>query len=253
MSTADKIKKYAPLAVISILSIVALIWGANVFRAKHAIQEARDLMQSGYAALAAEKLDPLRHRIVETKDGCSALIGAYYRARQTDRLQWAAEACMRAGKSGLEAFIALAGVQEFSGRNDEALNILGQAFQRFGPSTDLYYRIAVVQAREKNVDAAVRAFVNAASSAGNNYQILMEALQYCSRSAHWKEASQIANQLRTAPTADPEVKLIIARALRNGGDNAGASTAISEAISMLEQKPDQRKLLEARYTDVFKH
>jgi tetratricopeptide (TPR) repeat protein len=239
------------VALGAIVLCVGAAWGVCTLRTYRVLMKAEDSMTKGFGALAAERIDPVRHEVIRFERGCSVMLSAYFNSRRTERLEWAAQACLEAGKDVPEVYLALAAHRELTGRDAEALRILSQVAPRFDKIPDLYYRMSQILQRNRNVDGAVAAMIQAVERSPAQSQIVLEALEYFSGLQRWNEARQMADKLKSAPTDDPEVKLVIARALRKGGDVGSAQQLIDQAKTLLAQRPEQKARLERAYADML--
>jgi predicted Zn-dependent protease len=149
-----------------------------------------------------------------------------------------------------DVYIGLAASRELTGRDGEALQILSQVTKKFDKSPDAFYRMAQIYHRAKDEPQATEATYQAALRAGNP-QISMEALQFLSKQLRWADAMRIASLVKDTETEDPEVKLVIARALQNGGDKAGAQAVSNQARALLAKHPENKAKLEIAYGDIL--
>lgn len=234
---------------------LALAGGATYGFARYAYSRALTLAaeytDKGFGALAAETIDPYRRRAVKDSRGCQVALGAYFVARQADRLEWAAQSCLNAKIEIIETYLGLAAAREFKGQDREALQLLAQSAAQFEKLPDFHYRMAQILRRLNQHAEATQTYLRTLERSPENNQIAMEALTYLSLQENWSEAGKIAARLKSVPTEDPEVKLVIARALMRSGDTPSAQTVVAEAKAILGRKPASAGSLDSAYADVF--
>jgi hypothetical protein len=247
----ERVKKYGPYAAGAAVLIALGAWGASALETKLAISRTEKLLQKGFGALAAESIDHHRKSAVYYKNGCSVMVGAYFASRRLERLEWASEACLDGGKESPEVYLGLAAHRELTGRESEALRILTSVASKYDQIPDIYFRIAQILIRNKSNDAAAQYMLKATERAQGANQIVVEALQFFNSVQKWNEAKLMADRLKSAPTEDPELKLLIARALKNGGDSAGAQAVADQARGMIATKGEIKVAMERAYADVL--
>ncbi len=241
--------------LIGVVAVAAAGYGATQgvchFNSRRALTKAEDQLKKGFAALAADTLDKYRHMIVKRDRGCQVLLAAYYTTRNSEKLEWTAQACLEAGKETPDVFLGLAAVREMTGRDQDALRILNSALGKFESSPDLYYQMAQIFRRNRSHDMALRALGEASKRAPQNQQMVLEILEYTSSLGKWAEARKAADTLKSAKSDNPEIKLVMARAIEQGGDPSGAKVLVDEALGMLKGKDELKAQLERLYPDVF--
>jgi hypothetical protein len=231
--------------------IATAIWGVGATRAHLRLTEAEAQIKKGFTALAAETIDPVRNELTTSPRGCTALMGSYFGAHRADRLEWAAQACITAGVETTDTYIGLAAAKELVGRDGEALQLLQQVTQKFTKSPDPLYRIAQILRRNKKEAEAADVLLKATEIAPDNNQLAMETMEQLSTLQRWSDARHLADKIKAVETDNPEVKLLIARALLKGGDAGGAQTVVAQARTLLEKKPEMKGALERAYGDVL--
>lgn len=249
-------KKWHKVLILSLVLIFlggTAAWGICWFATKRAMARAEEQLKKGYGALAVETLDCYRRGLIRRDQGCKLLIEAYFQARRTERLEWASQACLEAGKEFPEAYLGLAAVREWVGRDREAVQILAQAVGKFDQVPDLYYRIGQIFLKNKNdVDAAI-ALSKAAERGPQNNQLQLEALEVLSRVQKWEEARKFATRLKDVKTESPEVILVIARALQKGGDPLSVEPLLKKAKELISKEPNPqvKAALKKGYSDLL--
>jgi tetratricopeptide (TPR) repeat protein len=243
--------RIAAVVVLGGVAAYGISWGVCAVRLRRDLTRAEAQLQRGFPAAAAETLDRHRAWLTDTDRGCRALIGSYYGARRAERLEWASEACLDGGRDLIEAHLGLAAARELTGRDPDALRLLSQVAPRFDQSPDLYYRMAQIYRRNKRDDAAVGAFLEASKRAPDNAQLSMDALEYFSSINRWAEATRMAEKLRSTPTDNPEIKLLIARALQRGGNRQASELVVAQARELMGKSPELKAALERAYADVL--
>jgi len=231
--------------------LIAGFWALQVALANRAVSRAENFLAKGFGSLAVEAVDCYRYKLIRNELGCKTLIGSYFLSRKTDRLEWAAQACLEKGINIPELYIGLAASREFTNRDQEALQVLLQATTQFPESPDLHYRIAQLLRRNKKDEAATSAYLEASKRAPQNNTLTAEALEYFSSINQWPQAKQMADLIRNVPTENPELKLLLGRAYLKTGDTAGAGALASEARSLLARNPSKTPQLERLYADVL--
>ncbi|MBI2712441.1 MAG: hypothetical protein HYX41_06255 [Bdellovibrio sp.] len=217
-----------------------------------AMGKARTALDGGFPAVAANDLEKNRSDVVRRKDGCRLLMDTYYASRKADLLEWAAQACLASGQESPEAYLALAVSSELRGGDADALRILDAGTKKFEKTPGLYLKIAQILARNKNFDDAGNFYNQAVDKAPDNQNIALEAMQFFSQIGKDDAAKTLAGKLKGAKTDNPEIKLLLARALKRGGDVDGAKALIAEANTMMASNAQLKGRLEKIYEDVFK-
>jgi tetratricopeptide (TPR) repeat protein len=245
-----KTRKYVKIAAV-VLGMAALAWGGTYLLTRRAASRAEELLRKGFGAVAADTVDCHRYRLTGSAANCKILIAAYFQSRRVERLEWASQACLEAGHEIPEDYIGLAATREWTGRAQEALQILSEGASKFDKIPDVYYTLAQFFQRNKQDDAAVNAFKQALARAPQDNALAIEALQFFANAKKWSDGKQIAEQLKTVQTDNPEVKVFLARFLIKNGNKAGAKELLDQANELVKAKPEVRKQLEDRYPDVY--
>lgn len=253
MSFSDFNRRWKPWAIAagSIAGIATTLWGVQATFVHLRLTEAEAQLKKNFAALASESLEPVRYELTSSVRGCQTLVAAYFGAHKADRLEWAAQACISAGIETSDMYVGLAAARELTGQDAEALKILTQVAQKFDKSPDPLYRIAQIYRRNKKDDEATAMLMKAAELAPTNNQLSMEALEALSAAKHWQEARKMADRIKAVESDSIEVKLVIARALLNGGDKEGAQTLVTQARALMEKKPEIKAAVEHAFQDVL--
>jgi tetratricopeptide (TPR) repeat protein len=240
------------LTATGVVAVVAVaIWGAEWGRARLRLREAEALLGKGFATLAAERLEGVRSTIASSERGCKALIAAYLGAHQPERLEWASQACITAGIETTDTYIGLAAAKEIIGQDNDALRILEGVAKKFDKSPDPLYRIAQIYRRNKKTAEAADVLAKAADLAKDQPQLSMEAMEAYSEAQRWDSARKFADRIKGVSTDNPEVKLMISRAMLKGGDREGARALALEARKLMDAKPQLKQALEQAYSDVL--
>jgi len=246
-------KKYLiAISGLAVAIIVLLGLGINAAIYKRAIKRAENLVAKGYSSVALEELSCYRKRMTKTERGCALYISAAFHARDVEKLQWASQKCIESGIDIPEATIGQAAAFEFTGREQEALQLLNNSLKKFEKVPGVHFRIATILRRQNNTESAVAAFLAASRLAPKNQDILVESLSYLISVSKWKEAREVADFLRTVETDNPALKLLIARALKQGGDPIGAHNLVEQAKQLLKDRPPETKAaIEKAFSDVI--
>jgi tetratricopeptide (TPR) repeat protein len=227
------------------------VWGVETLQEWRALKLADQQLQKGFGALAAETLTPYRKSLTKSEKGCQEMISAFFQARKTEVLEWASQACLEGGHEIPEAYIGIAAVREFTGRDQDALQVLNGVVGKFDKSPDIYYRMAQILRRLKRDNEAVVAYQKAVERAPQANQLVMDSLEYFSSLNRWSEARAMAEKIKDVQTDSPEVKLVIARALQRGGDKGAAESVVAAAKALLDKKPELKQAIEQNYNDVL--
>lgn len=247
-------KRFA-IGSFSLLVFIGLAIGSYVYtqnyKLQQAVQKAEEEGKRGFWALAYENLDKYRFKLVKNEKDCNLLLNIYANFRKAERLDWAAQACLESGVESYGMYLSLAIAQELYGRDQDALLLLGQMAKKFDKETETYRRMAVIFFRNKEDAKGGEASYQAALRT-ENAQIKLETVSTLLRLNRGIDAMTIALPLRDVQTDNPEVKLIIARALIAGRDSTGGVPQINEAKSLMTKLDAERvKQIEHDYADVF--
>ncbi len=236
-------------AALTIGATVQLTWIAG---SHWALVKAEGQLIKGYGALAAETMHPFREYIANDRRGCRAILAAYYQGRQADRLYWASQTCAASGVDIADVAIATAMVEELSGHDTQALEILNSAISRFEGTADIYYRMAQILRRIQRDPEALLALFRAAELDPSNNALSMETLQYFSSQNRWNEAKVMAKRLLSAQSDSPKTKLLIGRVFLRTGDRSTAQIMIDQARALLiKQSPEIQSMIEREYADLL--
>jgi predicted Zn-dependent protease len=227
-------------------------WIIQTYRIHHATAVAEGFLKQGFGTLAAEALDPFRYSLATNERGCALLTASYYRSHQTNRLEWAAETCLSAGIETPDTYIGYAAARESTNQDSDALQILNHGLEKFGKSSEIYYRLGLILRRTKRDAEAIQAFLKATELAPSNNSLSLEALTYFISQTRFKDARAMADRLKTVETENPEVKLVLARAYKLSGDKPGLGEMLGQAKVLLARKPELAPALEQLYADVFR-
>jgi tetratricopeptide (TPR) repeat protein len=225
--------------------------GTQFFQLKRTMEKTRSAISKGYGALALETIEPVKMKVLKKTDGCGLLIDTYATAKAPLQLEWASEACIELGKETPEAFLGLASSFEMRGQDGIALQALQLGIQKFERNADLYFHTAQLFKRNKNLAETTKYYVAAIERAPQNPNMVVEALQFFLETNQNQASHAIAKNLRSAEITNPEIKLLIARGLKRGGDEAGAKTLVQEALNLLNSDPNRKAALQEAYKDVM--
>ncbi len=225
--------------------------GVHFLYVKRTMETTRAALNQGFTMLAVERLEPVKKDIPKKAGGCELLVETYFAAKRVDLLQWAAEACMDAGKDNPTISIALATSYELRNQDGIAAQIMQGAIKKFEKSADVYFHSAQILKRNKNVEEASKFLSMAIDRAPQNQNMVLDALQYYLETKQNDLARTMATRLKATKIDNPEVKLVIARGLKKGGDSAGAKAQVQEALQIASSDPKLKAQLEAAYKDVI--
>ena len=250
---SDFDRRWRPWAIGAggIAAIATALWGVQATFVHLRLSEAEAQLKKNFAALASESLEPVRYELTSTLRGCQALVSAYYGSHRPERLEWAAQACITAGIETPDIYVGLAAARELAGQDADALKILDQISKKFEKSPDPLYRIAQIYRRNKKTSEAAEVLLKAAELAPSNNQLSMETLEMLSQEQRWSDARKIADRIKSVESDNPEVKLIIARALNHGGDTAGSQALVTQARALLDKRPELRSGIERGFPDLM--
>ncbi|MEO5968999.1 MAG: tetratricopeptide repeat protein [Bdellovibrionia bacterium] len=233
------------------LSLVVLATAGYTGMKYRAVTLAEKYESKGFGALAVDTLEPYRHGLTSTDRGCRTIINAYFLARKPELLEWSAQACINSGSELVEAYIGYASAYEMTGRDPEALRILGSVIDKFQKIPDVYYRIAQILQRNKKEEEAIKAYVKAASITPDDAVVSLEILQNLAALQSWKDAKPIADRLKPLKTTNPAIKLLLARTMIRNGDQAAAKEMTDQAKELITKTPELKPDLERLYADVL--
>lgn len=224
-----------------------LIYFGMRFRA---ITVADGYLQKGFGALAADTLHPYRETLTSSTKNCSMLIGAYYLSHSAEKLEWASQSCISHEIHTPDSYMGLAASLQFTGREEEALKFLTQVSPKFDKVGDLDFQIAEIYRKNRKEDLATKYYVSATEKSQQNASMNMKALEFLVANRKWDNARVIAERLKNEKTESPDVKLIIARAFKNAGDEASAKTAVLQAKDLMgKMASEERAIVERTFSD----
>ncbi len=247
-------KRFA-IGLTSLVLLIGLIIGCYFYtqnsRLKQALQKAEDEGKRGFWALAYENLEPFRFKLIKNEKDCNLILNVYANFRKAERLDWAAQACLESGVETYGMYLSLAIAQELYGRDQDALLLLDQMAKKYDKEAESYRQMAGIFLRNKD-EARTGEALYKASLRTENPQIKLDAVTTLLRLKRDNDALTIALTLRDVPTENPEVKLIIARALIAGRDSTGGLPQINEAKGLMMKLDAERVTqIERDYADVL--
>lgn len=236
--------------IISLLALPLGYFTLSAYRTGIAFTSAQEALKKGFHQVAFSYADPYRFDLATRERGCSLLVSIYYGVENPDRLEWTGQYCLFLGKNHPDLHLGIAAAKELRGQNSEALEILKKGIQLYPQNPDFFYRAGLIYKKENNLTRASEHTYQAARRAPQNHQLAMEALELLMATQSWRAAAEMADRIQSAPTDNPEVKLIIARAFLRYGDIQKAEQSTDEARKMMTD-PGQRSRLEQKYSDVL--
>lgn len=243
--------KLAGIFVVVLVGVVATLT-YSVTAQRRAVIRAQQEVKKGFGMLAAETVDPYREKLVKSEEGCKAAVMAYAAGRRVDRLEWAGEACIEHGIETMEVYEGLASAADLSGRDNDAIQVLSVAAQKFPKSAEPYFNMAKVYQKNKDENHAVAALLKTVELSGENHQLQLDTLQYLASVNRWTEAKQVADRLKLIDTDNPEVRLLLARTYLKAGDKVAAQEQVARGKELMGKRPaDQQSNLKKIYSDVF--
>jgi hypothetical protein len=239
------------LAGICVCTFAALHLKRNLSR-RRAVHQAEEEIKQNYWALAFENLDPFRHDLIKNDQDCSTLLNVYFNLKKVDRLEWATQACLEYGVHTYEVYLNVAAVHELQGHDQDALQTLAQMTQQADQRFEAFQRMAAIYTRNHDEAHASEALSKAASRV-DDPQMKLEAVQMALRQNRLEDIKTLAPAIRDVKTENPEVKLIVARALYKVNDITGAEDQVNQAKVLLDRVDvERKKKLEHDYIDVLK-
>lgn len=226
--------------------------GVQAIRVSMATSEAQESLARGFPAVAADRIESVRYLMLNKTLSCATMIDAYFRARAFGRLEWASQACLNAGHNIVEAFLGLSAVRAAESRDEDALSILRDAIQVFPKNPVIFVRIAELFRKNKNDNAAIQAYQAAMERAPDDAALGLNTLDYYRSLKKMDLVKPLAQRLKGIKTEQAEVKLVIARALKDTGDAAGADQLVREADAIASKNPQLKAALQKAYSDVWK-
>ncbi|MBL7716417.1 MAG: tetratricopeptide repeat protein [Bdellovibrionales bacterium] len=227
-------------------------YGIQTVRVSMATTDAQESLARGFPAVAADNVEGDRYLMLSKVNSCATMIDAYFRARAFGRLEWASQACLNAGHTIVEAFLGLSAVRAAEGRDEDALSILRDAIQTFPKNPVIFVRIAELFRKNKNDNAAIQAYQAAMERAPDDAALGLNTLEYFRALKKPELVKPLATRLKGVKSEQPEVKLVIARALKETGDTAGVDQMIREADALASKNPQLKAALQKAYSDVWK-
>jgi tetratricopeptide (TPR) repeat protein len=224
--------------------------GVQFYRTKITQSVIELALEKGYPAVAADEADKKRELLLETPEGCALMIDSFFRGRMLQKLDWASQACLARGHSIVEGYLGWAAVRTFENRENEALSILQEAAQKFEKSAAVYLRMAEIFRKNKNEDSAVQAYAMAIQRAPDDIALALNTLEYFRLIKRTELVKQLSLRLKDFKTTQPEVKMIIARALKESGEPSQASKLVEEAKEMTKENPDAFTRLAQNYPEL---
>lgn len=224
--------------------------GLNAVQLRSAKKVMKLALDKGYPAVAADTAENRRELLANDGEGCALMIDAFFRARIVTRLDWASQMCMANGLNIVETFLGLSAVRSFEGRDQEAINVLQEGLRIYPDSAPIYVRMAEIFRKNKNENLALQAFVTAVQKAPTDLALALNAYQYFQTLKKTELMKQLAQRMKTAETTQPEVKLVIARTLKETGDMEGSKQLASQGLALAAKNPQLVAALSKSYADV---
>lgn len=227
-------------------------WGVRTIQIRSALDDARTANEQGFPLVAADRLESLRHGMVQSAEGCAVLIDTYFRARQSSSLDWASQSCLFNKHETLEAFLGLATVRSWEGREDEALRILAITATRFQQSPVPHLRAAEIWQKNKKPERAVEAYQVALKLAPNDTTMSLNAMEYFRSVKRSDLVKPLAARLAHENFEQPEARVLVARSLKETGDAATAKQILTSVETALSKNPGVLEALKQQYSDAWK-
>jgi tetratricopeptide (TPR) repeat protein len=208
-------------------------------------------MAKNFPALAADQGECYRHRMVKSEEGCALLLAAYHDSRNLQRMEWAAQACMDAGRETPEVYLGLAAAEEAAGRDLAALQRLLEAEKKFPQKAEVYLRMATIFKRNKRVDEAAQSYHKVVELLPQNADMTLEAFRYFVSVEKWADAKKMVDRLQAVQGVPVELKFLMARALFKFGDQASARLMAEEGRKMLGRDSSALSAFKQTYPELF--
>ena len=252
-SSTEKLNFYLLLGIVAFLLLSAIVhYATPVYQARRALNQAENQLQKGLGSVAADTIDPFRHQYVAQERSCRILLKAYYQVKNADRLEWTAQSCLDAGVDIPEVYLGWAAARELFNHDNEAVQILTGAAQKFDRAPAVFYELAQIYRRNKQDEVAVEAYFRAMERDPGDQQLAVNVLAYCMDLKRYEDAKKIAEKVKTLSTDNFEVKLMIARAFIKGGEPKSAEPLVESARAILATKDDAtKKRVQQAYSDVL--
>lgn len=189
------------------------------------------MTEKGFMVLAAETLQPYREILSYSARGCRALLQANYEGRFLDRAEWAAESCLNHGHEISEAYVALAGVRESTGREEEAMQILRAASERFREDATVQYKLARLLVKAGRLPEALNYMNQAAAKVPQNIGVQVETLAFMIQQKEYALARSVVERLKSVPPKDLNAiaRMLMAEVLVKLGDAGSAKELAQQA------------------------
>lgn len=254
LETSQFFKNNAQWLTILAIAVVGLPAAAHYGMKFRAVVVAERQLGQGLGLLAEDTIEPYRAGLASTERGCRVMLNTYFQNQNAVRLEWASQACLNRGKDIPEVQLARASARELVGRDGDALTFLALGAQKFDKMPDFYIRIGQVLQRNKRDQDAVSYFKQASDRVPADANLALATLQYSIATQSWDNAKTLASRVKTTPTNNPEVKLLLATAFMHAKDQESAKIAAEEARLLMKQPGADAALtkeLEKRYVNVL--
>ncbi len=231
-------------------------WAATHFGRAYCLQrevsKADEESKKGFWALAYDRLEPYRKQLTSNEKDCNLLLNTFANAKKGERLEWAAQACLESKIETFGVYLSIAIAHELQGHDQDAVRILNEVSAKFDKEPTALLRMANIFIRNKDEPKAAEAMLQAANRT-EDPQVRLDTIPPLLRQKRVAEALKLAIPLREIPTENPEVRLIVARALIAGHEPSGGVKQINEArFLMMKLSPERKAQLENDYADVLK-
>lgn len=225
--------------------------GWDQLQMRRSLQKADALVNKGYAALAADIIDPYRHRLAEQDKTCAKYIVLYSNARRWDRVESMSQECLDSKIEVQEAYEGLASVRDMQGATLEAIKILESAHEKFRTAS-MKRNLIRVSIKAGDYHRPIALYFDLINESPKDSALIYEAVKFFSDIGKWGEAKMIAQNLQGVESTDPNVFLTLARVMKNVKENKAALELIENANRLIAALPkEQQTAFKKKYNDVY--
>ena len=216
-----------------------------------ALRTAENELKDGYPALAVETLRPYKTLLIHFDKGCKLILQSFISTEDPHPLRWAGEACLSNNHVPASAWSSIALSQHFLGKTEAALDTVNFAVEQYPQFPILHQTTALLLTKLGKIELAVDEYTKAVELDPTDLTHAMLGLRAASSIQKWKKAQKFADLLKLQPTQNATTKLIIARALKNGGDESGARDLLAQANVLLNQNPQLKIEMKSQFSDLL--
>ena len=216
-----------------------------------ALRTAENELKDGYPALAVETLRPYKTLLVHFDKGCKLVLQSHISNEDPHPLRWAGEACLSNHHVPASAWSSIALSQHFLGKTEAALDTVHFAVEQYPQFPILHQTTALLLTKLGKIELAVDEYSKAVELDPSDLTHAMLGLRAASSIQKWQKARKFADLLKLQPTQNATAQLLIARALKNGGDESGARDLLAQVNELLKQNPQLKIEMKSQFSDLL--